>query len=138
MKEERLRRYKEKLEKMEQRVGEIREWINSARRSERDKLATYKAFQEVSEASMDVVAMMVKDMKMIPEDDYINIEKLAGKGIIDEKLKEVLEEANGLRNRIVHEYNGLDQELALNSIEDILSGIDGFLTAVNSWLRKQL
>lgn len=137
MKVERLRRYREKSERIEWRIKEIGEWKKFALKKEKDRLATYKAFQEVSEACMDIVAMMVKDIKKLPEDDYVNIEKLARENIIDEKLKEVLEEANGLRNRIVHEYNGLNNEIALGSMEHILPRIENFLKVVDLWLKKQ-
>ena len=41
---------------------------------EKTKLATYKAFQEIVEACMDIVAMMCKDSKIPPQDDYTNQE----------------------------------------------------------------
>lgn len=57
-------------------------------------LAVYKAAQEIMEASLDIVAMVCKDSKLVPKDDYANIEMLHGKGIIREKLKAALTEAN--------------------------------------------
>ena len=37
---------------------------------EMTQLATYKAFQEITEACLDIVAMICKDSGGIPRDDY--------------------------------------------------------------------
>lgn len=133
-----MKRYKDKLERIERRDKEISEWKEFALEREKEKLATYKAFEEVVEASMDLVAMIVRDIKKIPQDDYSNIERLEEEGMIEKGIGEGLKEANGLRNRIVHEYNGLDERIALDSMEKILPKIEKFSDVVKGWLKKQI
>ena len=53
-------------------------------------------------------------MKNCPKDDYTNIERLE---FIDENMKKALMEANGLRNRLVHRYNQMDDLIAFVSIK---------------------
>lgn len=137
MREERFKRYLEKIKKIQKRLGEIHKWSSDFLKKEKDKLAVYKAFQEISEAIMDIVAMMLKDEELIPKDDYQNIKKLKGQGIINEEVKEALIEVNGLRNRIVHEYNGLDHKIALDSMKSFKDPTKDFLKEVKRWLKKK-
>ncbi|MEM0466663.1 MAG: DUF86 domain-containing protein [Candidatus Thermoplasmatota archaeon] len=100
---ERRDRYKDKLELIEKRLQEIEEWTNISSQEfisdEKTKLATYKAFQELAESCMDIVAMACKDLKILPKDDYTNVEKLSQKLNINKRM---LQEINGLRNRLIH------------------------------------
>ena len=119
---ERKKRYKEKIELADKRIAEIEEWLPSVE-DERSKLASYKAFQEVSEAISDIIAMLLKDKGKLVEDDYKNIESLKTLKIIDENDVKILEDANGLRNRIIHKYNKTDDEIAKESIKSLLPHI---------------
>lgn len=137
---ERAKRYKDKINVILERCEEINEWTGGYEeddftREEKTKLATYKAFQEVVESCMDIIAMACKDEKIVPKDDYTNIENLI---FINERIKEVLIEANGLRNRLVHRYNQLDDLVAFISVKELLPGIDEFVEVVEQWMRKIL
>lgn len=141
MDEDRLRRYWDKINLISKRRNQIREWTTIRSedfiKDEKTKLATYKAFQEIVEACMDVVAMMCKDSKIPPKDDYTNIELLKDK-IPFENMEETLIEANGLRNRLVHRYNTTDDLLAFESIKEILPKISTFIEGVKKWIRQTL
>jgi uncharacterized protein YutE (UPF0331/DUF86 family) len=60
MDENRLRRYKEKINVIEKRRENIFSWISD--RDEKSVLAIYKAFQEMTESFTDICAMLLKDM----------------------------------------------------------------------------
>jgi len=132
-------RYKDKIELIEKRIGEIDGWTDISSEEfledERTKLATYKAFQELAESCMDIVAMVCKDVKILPKDDYTNIEKLSAKLKFD---KRVLQEANGLRNRLIHRYNTTDDLMAFQSIKEILPEITIFIEVINKWIKTSL
>ncbi len=115
---ERKKRYQEKKELAEKRIIEIEEWISSP--DEKSKLASYKAFQEIVEAISDMAAMLIKDRGKLVEDDYKNIEKLIEIKILEDKEAKILEDANGLRNRIIHKYNKTDDIIAKESIQNLL------------------
>ena len=85
---------------------------------------------------MDIVAMICKDLRIPPQDDYTNIETLK-KQLSLENL-ESLTEANGLRNRLVHRYNATDDSLAFESIKEILPRIATFIRGVKKWIRETL
>jgi len=141
MEEDRLKRYWDKINLISKRSDEIRKWTGIRSEDfigdEKTKLATYKAFQEVVETSMDVVAMICKDLKIPPKDDYTNIKILKTKISFDD-IEKTLIEANGLRNRIVHRYNTMDDLLAFKSMKEILPEISKFIEGVKKWIRQGL
>jgi len=135
MDDKRRKRYLEKTDLVTKRIKDINDWKDGFFVEEKDKLASYKAFQEIAEASLDIIAMMLKDIEKVPEDDYSNINKAIGEGILPGDYREALNDLNGLRNRIVHEYNGLDDRIALNAIEEILPIIAKFIEVVRRWIQ---
>lgn len=136
MDEKRVARYLDKFGHIEERIDDIMNWIGEAGVDKKTRLAVYKAAQEAVEAVCDLVAMFLKDSGHPPKDDYTNIQKWGE--MMDKSLSECLKAANGLRNRLVHHYNGLDDRLALNSIMDIIPCLQEFVKVMNSWLKKML
>ncbi|MFP4559122.1 MAG: HepT-like ribonuclease domain-containing protein [Archaeoglobaceae archaeon] len=51
-------------------------------------------------------------------------------------MSECLKVANGLRNRLVHHYNGLDDNIALESIRDIIPCLIELTQVMEKWLEK--
>lgn len=137
---ERAGRYKDKLDLLFKRSAQAEKWLADAPAQdflpdEKTMLASYKAFQEAARASQDLVAMMCKDTGIRPQDDYSNLERLES---ISTRSRNVLIEANGLRNHLVHRYNKRDDLLALESMKDILPGIVAFGEEVEIWLERML
>jgi uncharacterized protein YutE (UPF0331/DUF86 family) len=91
MNEERRARYKQKLELIQERMQNVSSWTVNCSVEEfssdtKTRLATYKALQETVESSLDICAMMLKDMDLLTADDYSNIDKLAQKGILGKDM----------------------------------------------------
>ncbi|MDD2754243.1 MAG: DUF86 domain-containing protein [Methanothrix sp.] len=140
MKPERVGRYRDKLDLIILRAGQAQTWLDEQGSEDfladdKTKLATYKAFQEAVEASMDLVAMMCKDLGSTPQDDYGNLDRLK---VLKESSREVLKEANGLRNHLIHRYNKRDDQLAWQSMADLIPGIFAFTKEVAAWLERIL
>lgn len=136
MDKNRIARYVHKIRLIEERIGDIRSWEDDFAIDKRSRLAIYKSMQEIVEASMDILAMRLKDSKKPPMDDYANIDTAYESGIIDESIKHALKEANGLRNRLVHEYNGIDETLALESMESLFPAIETHIERTGQWLKE--
>ena len=143
MEEERIKRYTDKLEYLNQTIENLNNWtenIDSKKFIERLELqkqyGIYHAFQIGIEIISDLVSMIVKDVKLIPKDDYSNINILKNKKIISADLAAKLREANGLRNRIVHDYNGLDNVMAYNGLKNLLKYFLEFKVKAKEWLKK--
>lgn len=135
----RKNRYLEKLDKIKERCEEIDDWISQdikfLMEESKDKLAIYKGFQEAVEAITDICAMFLADSNMAVGDDYENIHKSSGK-LFPDRLKVELMEANGLRNRVVHEYNKFNDTQALEAVKQLLPSLKRFEKEVREWIKK--
>lgn len=131
----RFTRYIDKISHCERRIENIKEWTNEidAIEDERTRLATYKAMQEVVEGLMDLLAMILKDTKKQPKDDYTNIQLANEEKLISKTEQELLNEANGLRNRLVHGYNGLNDKLVYDALTRLLPDLKELLQKVKQW-----
>ncbi len=143
MEEERIKRYNDKLEYLNQTIENLNNWTESIDSKEfierlelQKQYGIYHAFQIGIEIITDLVSMTVKDVKLIPKDDYSNINIIRNKKIISADLAAKLREANGLRNRIVHDYNGLDNEIAYNRLLNLLEYFQEFKVKAKEWLKK--
>ena len=94
----------------------------------------YYNLSSAIESTMDMVAMLCKDSGQMPKGDYENILNLKHKGIIEEKLADRLTRCNGLRNVLFHQYNGIDDERVLNSVNQVHSDLKAFIEIVEGYL----
>ncbi len=135
--EERYNRYLFKINHSRTRIDNIKEWQgNLSDLDLKTLLAIYKAAQELIESIIDIVAMMVKDLKMGVSDDYTNIEQLYMKKIISVEDKELIKEANGLRNRIIHNYNTFIDKIAYIRLIEILPHLEDFIMVLEKWIEN--
>lgn len=82
----------------------------------------------------DLIAMLVKDLNLIPKDDYSNIEILIEKDLLSHDLGKILKKANGLRNRVVHKYNNINEKVAYRAIINFSTDLKDFKEQVKQWL----
>ncbi|MBO3755108.1 MAG: DUF86 domain-containing protein [Candidatus Brockarchaeota archaeon] len=129
---ERKIRYMDKLAHIDRRMANIESWLPS-QDEERTRLAIYKAFQEIVEAFFDMLSMKLVELKIPPKDDYTNILLIEEKGLIDKDTSSILRSANGLRNRLVHNYNEISDKLALESIKTLLPKLAKIRKDLESW-----
>ena len=109
-------RYLKKIEMLEREL----EYINSHKITDEvtERAALY-SLQTCIESGMDIIAMKVKDLGLVVEDDYTNIEKLIQGNVITLKEGELLKEFNGIRNAVVHKYNSLEMAIIKEALERI-------------------
>ena len=143
MNKERITRYKEKEEHFNKIFETLKKWTSDISVNEfliktnlEKQFAIYHAYQIIIEIITDLAAMAVKDLKILPKDDYVNINILAENNIISETLATKMKDANGLRNRIVHNYNGLDDEIAYKSILTTINDIEKYIEAIKNWIKR--
>ena len=112
----RKKRYLEKLEVFEQEK-EFMESYTIA--DDVTKRALLYALQVCVDIVMDVAAMTTKDLGLVVEDDYTNIEKLEREKVLASEEAELIRRFNGLRNAIVHKYNRLDLVAVQEGLDNI-------------------
>ncbi len=132
MEEERIKRYNDKLEYLNQTIKNLNDWTENLDSKEfieslelQKQYGIYHAFQIGIEIITDLISMIVKDVKMIPKDDYSNINIIKNKKIVNTDLAAKLREANGL-----------DNELAFNRLKNLLKYFQVFKVEAKEWLKK--
>lgn len=135
---ERYQRYLDKINLCESRIVHVKKWMLEDNKELKTILATYKGIQEIIESLTDIISMILKDNKSSVNDDYTNFKKIVEKGILNKKDQSILDEANGLRNRLIHNYNGIDDEMAINSFKTLLPSISNIIELLNKWIQKNL
>jgi len=143
MNKERITRYKEKEEHFNKIFEKLKKWTSDINVNEfltktnlEKQFAIYHAYQIIIEIITDLAAMVVKDLKILPKDDYVNINILAENDIISVRLATKIKDANGLRNRIVHNYNGLANDIAYKSILTTINDVEKYIEAIKNWIKK--
>ncbi|MGV9171586.1 MAG: DUF86 domain-containing protein [Promethearchaeia archaeon] len=95
-----------------------------------EKRGIFYSLQTAIESMVDLVAMTIKDMGIPVKDDETNIIELVKKENLNEELGLKLKKANGMRNIIVHRYNAFEEEVILNSIEEIKTLLMNWLDVI--------
>lgn len=137
MDSDRKLRYKEKIGWALHRCNQINEWLSlygsESPMDEMPLLAIFKAYQEVIECLMDLIAMYMRDTDLPARDDYSNIERVS---LFSKKDHQILSEMNGLRNRIIHRYNSTDERIAIERIEYFIPILEDRLEDFKRWIQN--
>ncbi len=97
--------------------------------------AAERLLQEAIEAALDANAHILSQSGPgLPEDYFESFILLGNAGILPEELAKSLAPAAGLRNRLVHEYNALDDSLVFESIGTALRLFPEYIKAVETFL----
>lgn len=133
MKEERVLRYREKLRYVEDHLSEL----PGKPEGDLELGGVFYYIHTSVEAGMDLLAMMLKDMGNVVDDDYTNIERLEDDGVLSPSLADELKSCNGLRNHLVHRYNSFDEEIAVESIDEVRSALNELSEVVEEFLNER-
>jgi uncharacterized protein YutE (UPF0331/DUF86 family) len=139
MDEDRRDRYRDKIFWILDRMDLIETWLDEISpeipiSDIKTLLAIFKAFQEVVEATMDFIAMYLRDSGIPSRDDYSNIDRI---DLFSIDQKGTIRAMNGMRNRIMHRYNGTDELLALTGISRSMTTIRAIVGVMEQWISKQ-
>lgn len=115
MDELRNKRYRDKI----QHIFEYIQELPIEPKNELEKRGIFYSLQTSIEAMVDLIAMLVKDLGIQVKDDNINISEIVKIRKLNPELGEKLKKANGLRNIIVHRYNEIDEQIILDSVEQV-------------------
>jgi len=79
--------------------------------------ATERLLQEVIEAAIDINTHIITSSGHTPPDDYYeSFIKIGELGVIEIQFAEKLAPSAGLRNRLVHEYDDIQDSIVYDSI----------------------
>jgi len=100
--------------------------------------ALFYRLQVSIDATMDVIAMLCKDLGISVKDDYSNIDELEKLKIFNSTLTKDLHRWNGLRNVLVHRYNKVEEDLVLKEKEDVVVTLKSFVKDVEVLIGEKL
>jgi len=130
MDELRLHRYTEKINYIVESIP----FISPRFTKEIEKRGAYYSIQTTIESLIDLIAMLVKDYGLVVKNDAENIHKLVEHKNLNPEIGERLIKANGLRNILVHRYNGIDDSIILDSMQEINDIVEIWLNNVEELL----
>lgn len=97
-----------------------------------------RLLQEAIEAALDVNAHLIAELGAeVPDDYYGGFVRLGALGVLPPEFAESLAPFAGLRNRLVHEYDALDDAKVLASIATILEQYPRYIAAVEAFLASR-
>jgi len=115
MHELREKRYRDKI----QHIFDYIQELPIEPKNELEKRGIFYSLQTSIEAMVDLTAMLVKDLGVQVKDDNLNISEIIKIKKLNPELGEKLKKANGLRNIIVHRYNEIDEQIILDSVQEV-------------------
>jgi len=92
--------------------------------------ALFYRLQISIDASMDIVAMLCKDLGITVQDDYSNLDELEKISVFTPGLINNLRKWNGLRNVLVHKYNKIEEDIVFQSKESVVETLIAFIKEV--------
>jgi uncharacterized protein YutE (UPF0331/DUF86 family) len=102
-----------------------------------ERKAAERLLQEAIEAALDVNAHIIAEQgATIPEDYYGGFIALGTLTVVSEPLALELAPSAGLRNRLVHEYEAIDDAKVLAAIATMLTLYPKFIEAVEAFLER--
>ena len=95
------------------------------------KKGTERLLQETVEAAVDTNLHLLRATGAeTPTDYYESFISLGQAGVIPRELAERLAPAAGLRNRLVHEYDDIDDEIVLKAVSEARQSLCEYVSAV--------
>jgi len=128
----RIKRYRDKINHI---VDYIKD-LPIEPRNELEKRGIFYSLQTSIEAIVDLIAMLTKDLGIPVKDDNTNISEIVKKRKLKSGLGKKLKKANGMRNIIVHHYNDFEEQIILNSVEEIKDLLSKWINVVEEILNE--
>lgn len=129
-------RITDKINEIEQYLEELYEILPAEfedyKNNIEKKAACERYFEKIMEAVIDLAFLIIKNKSLkIPDDDSKAFAVLAETNIIDNNLCKKLQEAKGMRNFLVHQYDKTDDSLVFETIkEELRKDIESFLKSI--------
>jgi len=99
------------------------------------KKGTERLLQEAVEAAVDTNLHLLRTTgAAMPTDYYKSFISLGQAGIIPQDLAERLAPAAGLRNRLVHEYDDIDDTIVLKAVSEARQSLGDYVAAVEHYV----
>ncbi|MFA6808488.1 MAG: DUF86 domain-containing protein [Eubacteriales bacterium] len=132
----------DKLLKMEQYVNQL-DSIKPASMDEykkdlKTKYAVERIIQMIVDLAVDVNNVLLSYCKKPPAADYFNsFIELSESGVLEKTFALKIAPSTGLRNRLVHEYEKINDEIVYNSFQEVIVMYNQYIKEINRFIRLE-
>jgi uncharacterized protein YutE (UPF0331/DUF86 family) len=99
--------------------------------------ATERLLQELIEAAIDInIHIIVQSGGSVPDSYYDSFLELGALGVVPLQLAQDLAPSAGLRNRLVHEYDSIDDSIVYSSLAQAIPCCVEYVRAIQGYLDK--
>lgn len=98
---------------------------------------TERMMQELIEAAIDInIHILTQLGEAAPDDYYQSFIKLGEKGVFPISLAQKLAPSAGLRNRLVHEYDAIDDSVVLKAVVTCQQQYPLYIRSIEDYLKR--
>jgi uncharacterized protein YutE (UPF0331/DUF86 family) len=103
--------------------------------SDTDEIVAERLLERMIGRMIDInFHLLVETGRMPPTDYHESFARLPELGILDETRAAELARAAGLRNRLAHEYNGIDERMVHQAAGRAVSELPEYLRAIEQYI----
>lgn len=132
----------EKLLRINQHIKELRELKPSSYleyvKDLKTKYAIERIMQLIVDLALDINNIILSYLGRPPSPDYFSsFIELSEYGVLEPKFAEDIAPSSGLRNRLVHEYEKINDKIIYESIDKFIEVYSIYLKEINQFITKQ-
>ena len=125
-----------KLIKMEEYVSELEEFkpqtYNEYKNDQLKRYGIERLIQLIIDLALDVNNILIKKSDHYPAQDYYSsFLELIDLGILTEKFAKDIAPSTGIRNRLVHEYEKVDDRVVYQNLDKLIKYYLDYIKYVN-------
>ena len=100
------------------------------------RYATERLMQLIVDLALDINNILLAYNKKPPASDFFNSYiDLAEVGVLEEAFAVSIAPSSGLRNRLVHDYETVNNEIVYNSIDKMIEMYTNYMVKINRYLQ---
>jgi len=100
------------------------------------KRTTERLIQLVVECATDINGLLITGLGQTPPPDYYSsFVELGRLGVLPPDFADALAPTTAIRNRLVHEYDAIDDRLVYASVQPIIDEFTRYVRQIHSYLR---
>lgn len=105
---------------------------------EKNEIVTERLLERIIGRMIDINYHLLTEATGLPPKDYHeSFLRLAEIGVFPREAAQVLVASAGLRNRLAHEYNGIDERLVREAADRAIRDVNDYLRAVVEWVETR-
>lgn len=102
------------------------------------RYAVERLMQLIVDLALDINNIILAYLRKPPASDYFNsFIDLAESNVLDQVFATNIAPSTGLRNRLVHEYEEVNNEIVYKSIDKMIEMYGKYMVAINEFIKEK-